>query len=243
MMNDFKQKAINHYIEMNQLFLYLLQQGEFDNDKISLMKQNHDSMRAALIDLGVKFTEIETIRELNLRIRDMESKSNSKDLNNQKVSLYINNINNQINHCLEEYGVSCIVNTSFSPNICISVSIVPSDSKEKPDYHNSEEQYLIANSKKHNQHVKFMENFIFLENKNDHMEMAFEQQNIDLLTKIIEDSLEQKSSQVSYELNSRHFKNDLSEKMLLPSLRKFNITFLTLPSHQSFAASMSRRYG
>lgn len=243
-MNEFKQKAINRYIDMNKLFLYLLKEGNFDSDKISLMKQNHDSMRSALIDLGVKFTEIDTIKELNLRIRNMESSNNSINLDYQKVSLYINSINKKINNSLEDHGVYCIVNTSFAPNISVSISILPSDDKERPDYYKDEEAYKKGLCKQQERHSKFIKNFVLLEKSNNSsLEMAFDQKNIDLLTKIVEDCLEQKCSQVSYELTSRHFKNDLSEKMLHPSLRKFDLTFLTLPSHQSFAASLARRYG
>lgn len=243
-MSDFKQKAINRYIEMNHTFLYLLKQGDFDQEKINLMTQNHHMMRSALIDLGVEFSEVKRIQQLNEKIREMEKSSQSIDMDYQKVSLYINNINEQIKNALEKHGVYCIVTTSFSPDISVSINILSSSEKESYTFYRNEEEFKAQFEKNKQRHLKLTQNFTLVERENNgNMQILFDPENIDKLVKIVEESLGLKSSQFKYDLQCHYAKvNESSNNLISPTLSSVDITFLTLASHQSFAAAMAERY-
>lgn len=239
-MNEFQLAAINHYIEMNKTFLYLLQNKNFDEESIKLMKQNHDSMRSALIDLGVRFNEIESIRSLNQRIRDMEAAQNSEGINLQKVSTYIENINKKVKAAVEEMGLYAIVNTSFQPNLNIELKLLPSAAKKSSSRNfRTEEEYEEYNNKIIVRHNNFIKNFNTFEDDDEYY-LTYDESNITRVKIKLEEILESGVTSFSYEVLPHYQKVD-NEKMAYPSIRAIHFNFITLSSHRGLYDAMKDR--
>ena len=97
-MNDFQEDAIKRYVHNYNTFLYLLQSkaNKSDEEVVRLLQDNHSMSRSLLIDLGVTFNEIDTIRKLNNRVRELESSQDSSEISYDKVSIYIKQISEKV---------------------------------------------------------------------------------------------------------------------------------------------------
>lgn len=239
-MNKFKEDAIKNYIDMNHLFLSLLKESNFDNEALKLMTQNHSMMRSALIDLGVEFSDVETIRKLNEKIRNMESSLNSDGFNYQKVSVYVENIKNILNDALESNGVHGSVTVSFSPNLVIDLNLYP-HSKSKPNntYWSDEDEYNDYCNKLEHNYNEFIKNYIFVAN-NDDKYMAYDIKNINSILNVVQKTLNVDIFSYSYQLNTRYIKTENKNKEAMPTLGSIKMTSLTLSSHSAFAESFDR---
>jgi len=238
-MNEFKEKSIKHYIDMNYLFLSLLKERNFDEETINLMKQNHSMMKSALIDLGVTFPEVDKIRSLNERIRALEDNQNSEGLNYQKVSTYIHTINNSLSEAFKNKGLYCTVNTSFSPNIEVDIGIL-SSSLEKPNstYWRDEDEYNAHCKENEERHNRFLENFVVIEEDNE-KRMAYDMKNVNLIIAIAEETLQLSMSYFRYDLYPNYCKINGKHAMKMPTIKSFKIGFTTLASHKSLQESLS----
>lgn len=243
-MNDkeFKENAIKKYIEMNSLFLSLLQGRNFDEETLGMMKMNHSSMKSALIDLGVKFNEVEKIRNLNARIRELEVVQESADLNITTVSGYIQGIYNKLDKVFDDNGIYCTHNVSFTPNLEITMNILPcSNSKPKSTDWRDLDEYTKYCELIENRHLKFVENFKTLDEDDDRY-MAFDQDNISFIIQLMENTLNCGVSSYSYELSPRYVEKDGEHKSAYPTISSIKLSMLTLASHKSFSEAMKERY-
>lgn len=237
-MNEFKEKAVKHYIDMNYLFLSLLKERQFDDESIRLMKQNHSMMQSALIDLGVTFTDNEKIRSLNEKIRELENSQNSDGFNYQKVSTYIQNINKSLKEAFEEKGLYCTVNTSFNPNIQVEIGILSSSpAKSNSTYWKDENEYNEHCRKNEERHNNFLKNFNVIEEDNE-QRMVYDMGNINLILTIAEETLGLNMSYFNYDLYPNFCKINGKHTLKMPTIRTFKIGFTTLASHKSFQESL-----
>lgn len=237
-MNEFKEKSIKHYIDMNYLFLSLLKERQFDDEAIRLMKQNHDMMKSALMDLGVTFTETEKIRSLNEKLRTLEISQNSEGINYQKVSTYINNINTSLKESFEKEGLYCTVNTSFSPNIQVDIGILSSSpERSSSTYWRDENEYNEYCKKNEERHKNFLKNFTVIEEDKE-QRIAYNMANINLILRIAEDTLGLDMSYFNYDLYPNFCKVNGEHTMKMPTIKNFKIGFTTLASHRVFQESL-----
>ncbi len=239
--HEFKENAIKKYLEMNSLFLSLLSGRNFDEQTLDMMKSNHSNMKSALIDLGVRFNEVDTIRKLNSRIRELEVSQESEDMNFSKVSGYIQGIYNKLDKIFDENGIYCTHNVGFTPNLEITMSILPSsNSKPKPSSWRNLDEYNAYCDMIDHRHKKFIENFKTLD-EDDEKYMAFEQQNIDFIVQLIEQSLDCGVSNYTYELMPKFIEKGDDYKCAYPCLKEIKLSILTLASHKSFSEAMNNR--
>lgn len=243
-MNDFTKAAIQRYIDMNHLFLSLLQGKQFNEDTLKLMKGNHDMMKSALIDLGVVFDETDRIRTLNNRIHEMEETFSAEGLNSEKISSYVNNLSQQIRSALEEQGLHCSVSVSFSPNMVAELSFYSSQEKEgMTGYYRTEEEQQESIRKNSERHAKLIHNFKCFEGSHgDEKYLAYSSANILKILGIVAETVDDDISHHSMELNPRYSREDNKTKTLMPTLSTLTITFLTLASHKSFSEALASRY-
>lgn len=161
--NTYEEDKIKSFLHLNETMGIILKTTK-DKDKIlSALKSQLIFTQSLLFDLGIKSNDLEKIKKLNQKIRDMEANFNSKDINDSKISTYIKNKNEDFKKYLEEYGLSFSSALTFNPEIKIEIKIysVENSSKKLPILN---KELSLLNSEGDNYIIYSEENIIKFEN-------------------------------------------------------------------------------
>lgn len=234
-LNEFEKKSINDYISLTRMFLEIISDKNFGDEAISLMKQNHTLMRIALQDLGVKFEEVNEIKELRNRIRDMELQQSMSDMSYNKISAYIENLKNKVKNDLEAIGLHSSVQLSFCPNLNVKIDIFNSEERE-PDkmFYRDQQDFERDKIKYQERHRNFKENFVYEVYDDNEKELVaiYDQSNIDKIVEKISDSVSHNHDNINVQIQNRFKKGFTEGKKLqnIPALKSIELTFYTLQS-------------
>lgn len=234
-LNEFEKKSINDYISLTKMFLEIISDKNFGDEAISLMKQNHTLMRIALQDLGVKFEEVNEIKELRDKIRDMELQQSMSDMSYNKISAYIENLKNKVKNDLEAIGLHSSVQLSFCPNLNVKIDIFNSEERE-PDkmFYRDQQDFEKDKIKYQERHRNFRENFVYEIYDDNEKELVaiYDQSNIDKIVEKISDSVCHNHDNINVQIQNRFKKGFTEGKKLqnIPALKSIELTFYTLQS-------------
>lgn len=235
-MDQFQEESIKRYIQNYNTFLQILQSkaAKSDEDLIHLLQDNHSMSRSLLMDLGVKFNEIERIRTLNERIRELQEEQSSPDISYDKVSIFIKQISDKVKNSLSGLGIYPLVDVSMSPNLEIRVRIMSSTPKEgSRSNYRSEEEFQAYAKKKLDEHNRFMSNFEVLNRKDDGFVVAYTNSNIGLIQDCIEKSVGTEVGSLEFVLDNV-YDGEKPNHRIVPYLSELTFRFWTLPSSRSF---------
>jgi len=235
-MDQFQEESIQRYIHNYNTFLYLLQNraSKSDEELIHLLQDNHNMSRSVLMDLGVKFNEIERIRTLNERVRELQEEQDSSDITYDKVSIFIKQISDKVKKSLSDLGLYALVDVGMSPNLEIKVRIMSSTPKEgSRSNYRSEEEFQTYAKKKLDEHNRFMSNFEVLNRKDDGFVVAYTNSNIGLIQDCIEKSLGTDVGSLEFVLDNV-YDGEKPNHRIVPYLSELTLRFWTLPSSRSF---------
>lgn len=234
-LNEFEKKSINDYISLTKMFLEIISDKNFGDEAISLMKQNHTLMRIALQDLGVKFEEVNEIKELRDKIRDMELQQSMSDMSYNKISAYIENLKNKVKNDLEAIGLHSSVQLSFCPNLNVKIDIFNSEERE-PDkmFYRDQQDFERDKIKYQERHRNFRKNFVYEVYDDNEKELVaiYDQSNIDKIVEKISDSVCHNHDNINVQIQNRFKKGFTEGKKLqnIPALKSIELTFYTLQS-------------
>ncbi len=247
-MSNFKEEQIKKHLELNQTFNYLLSnhlKDGYDEKTIQLLKQNYDMMRSTLIDLGVKFDEIEKIRNLNMRIRELENVQDNPDMSFIKVSTYINGLSSKLKDVMRNIGVNGSFNVTFEPNLKFNIRFYSSGiEKASRSSFVKEDDYNRYNEENRIRHEKFMDEFETVKWSNSYY-LKYSEANINKILIEIEDSFDVSISNHEYDVKS-HFEdtdnNDEHPIKTRPIIESLTATVYTLQSSIGLAEAFRNRY-
>lgn len=243
-MDIHQQEAIKKYKDNYNLFLYLLQnkEGLSDTEMLRLLKDNHSMARSLLIDMGVTFHEVDTIRSLNQRVRALEAEQSSPDMSTDKVSIFINQIKDKTIEDLEAIGIYSSIGVSMNPNLDITLSLL-SLSKREPDRSSFRVQKEFDEYKEKvlSRYDNFMKNFEVVKwNGNDFMP-AYTTTNLSLIKDCIEKSVGIEIGSFEYTLGNV-YEGEKPNTRIVPYISQLNFKFWTLPSSRSMNDVFKNRY-
>lgn len=243
-MNDFQEESIKKYMQNYSLFMHLLQnkEGKSDQELIRLLQDNHMMSRSVLIDLGVTFHEVDNIRSLNQRVRDLEANQANASINLDSVSIYIQQINEQIKESLSTIGLYSILYVAMNPNLEVTVRIMSSSTRE-PSRSNfrSQEDFEVYRDKKLDEHNRFMTNFEVLNRNTDGFVVAYTNSNIALIQDCIEKSLGISVDSLEFVIDNI-YDGEKPNQVIVPYLSELTFRFWTLPSTRSMSDTFKNRY-
>lgn len=235
-MDQFQEESIQRYIHNYNTFLYLLQNraSKSDEELVHLLQDNHNMSRSVLMDLGVKFNEIERIRTLNERVRELEEEQDSSDISYDKVSIFIKQISDKVKKSLSDLGLYAIVDVGMSPNLEIKVRIMSSSPKEgSRSNYRSEAEFQAYAKKKLDEHNRFMNNFEVLNRNDDGFVVAYTNSNLSLIQDSIEKSVGTDVGSLEFVLDNV-YDGEKPNHRIVPYLSELTVRFWTLPSSRSF---------
>jgi hypothetical protein len=235
-MDQFQEESIQRYIHNYNTFLHILQSKatKSDEDLIHLLQDNHNMSRSLLMDLGVQFTEIERIRTLNERIRELQEQQDSSDISYDKVSIFIKQISEKVKNSLSGLGLYALVDVGMSPNLEIKVRIMSSTAKEgSRSNYRSEAEFQAYAKKKLDEHNRFMNNFEVLNRKDDGFVVAYTNSNLSLIQDCIEKSVGTEVGSLEFVLDNV-YDGEKPNHRIVPYLSELTVRFWTLPSSRSF---------
>lgn len=235
-MDQFQEESIRRYIQNYNTFLYILQNkaDKSDEDLIHLLQDNHTMSRSLLMDLGVKFTEIDRIRSLNERIRELQEEQDSSDISYDKVSIFIKQTSEKVKKALSELGVYALVDVNMTPNLEIKVRIMSSTPKEgSRSNYRSEEEFQSYAKKKLDEHNRFMNNFEVLNRSDDGFVVAYTNSNLSLIQDCIEQAVGTDVGSLEFVLDNVYDGKKPNHR-IVPYLSELTVRFWTLPSSRSF---------
>lgn len=235
-MDQFQEESIQRYIHNYNTFLYLLQNraSKSDEELVHLLQDNHNMSRSVLMDLGVKFNEIERIRTLNERVRELEEEQDSSDISYDKVSIFIKQISDKVKKSLSDLGLYAIVDVGMSPNLEIKVRIMSSSPKEgSRSNYRSEADFQAYAKKKLDEHNRFMNNFEVLNRNDDGFVVAYTNSNLSLIQDSIEKSVGTDVGSLEFVLDNV-YDGEKPNHRIVPYLSELTVRFWTLPSSRSF---------
>lgn len=243
-MNDFQEESIKRYIQNYNTFLYLLQSkgNKSDEEVIRLLQDNHSMSRSLLIDLGVTFNEVDTIRNLNNRVRELESGQDSADMSYDKVSIYIKQISEKLKKDLSGLGLYALLSVNMTPNLEINIRIMSSTPREgSRSNFRSEEEFEAYAQKKLEEHQRFMTNFEVLNRSSDGFVVAYTNSNLAIIQDCVEKSIGCEVGSLEFVLDNV-YDGEKPNHRIVPYLSELTMRFLTLPSSRSFNEAMKNRY-
>lgn len=243
-MNAFQQESLKKYLENYNLFAYLLKNTEnrSDEELVRLLQDNHSMARSMLIDLGVTFKEIDTIRSLNERIRELESSQGSSDVNYDTVSIFIKQISEKLKNDLSDIGIYAGYDVSMSPNLIIKVRLYSSGNNTgSRSSFRSEESLNEYNQSKLEEHQRFMANFETVARSTDGFVLAYTNSNLAIIKDRVEKSLGADIGDLSVEVGNT-YEGEKPNHKIIPYISELTFKFWTLPSSRSFNDAMKNRY-
>lgn len=230
-LDEFQQKSINDYLSLTKMFIDIFSTKDFNEESVSLMKQNHELMRIALQDLGVKFESHEKIKELKEKIRNMESNQNMEGMSFNKISSYIDNLKKRVDNTLDAIGLSCSTSVSFTPNIKVLIDVFSSEDREpNKTFYRDKKDFEKDIIKYKEKHKRFKENFIYEEYTEKEVVATYDQRNIDKIVESIENLIGLKNNYLNIQIQNRFNGSLLSGKVVqnMPMLKTIEIDFYTL---------------
>lgn len=243
-MNDFQEDAIKRYIHNYNTFLYLLQSkaNKSDEEVVRLLQDNHSMSRSLLIDLGVTFNEIDTIRKLNNRVRELESSQDSSEISYDKVSIYIKQISEKVKKDLSELGIYAIMDVDMTPNLEIKIRIMNSTPREgSRSSFRSDEEFKSYGHAKLEEHQRFMTNFEVLNRNDDGFVVAYTNSNLAIIQDCVEKSIGCEVGGLEFVLDNV-YDGQKPNHRIVPYISELTFRFWTLPSSRSFNDAMKNRY-
>lgn len=243
-MNDFQKESLKKYLENYNLFAYLLQNTENRSDAefVRLLQDNHSMARSMLIDLGVTFKEIDTIRSLNERIRELEAAQGSADVNYDTVSIFIKQISEKLKKDLSEIGIYAGYDVSMTPNLVINIRFYSSGNNTgSRSSFRSEESFNEYNKSKLEEHQRFMTNFETVARSTDGFFLAYTNSNLAILKDTVEKTLGVEIGDLSVVVDNT-YEGEKPNHKIIPYISELTFKFWTLPSSRSFNDAMKNRY-
>lgn len=243
-MNDFQKNSLKKYLENYNLFAYLLQNTEkrSDEELVRLLQDNHSMARSMLIDLGVTFKEIDTIRSLNERIRELEASQGNTDVNYDTVSIFIKQITEKVKKDFSDMGVYAGYDVSMTPNLFINVRFYSSGNNTgSRSSFRSEESLNAYNQSKLEEHQRFMANFETVARGTDGFFLAYTNSNLAVLKGCLEKSLGVEIGDLSVVVDNT-YEGEKPNHKVIPYISEVHFKFWTLPSSRSFNDAMKNRY-
>lgn len=243
-MNNFQEDSIKRYIQNYNTFLYLLQNkgNKSDEEIIRLLQDNHSMSRSLLIDLGVTFNEVDTIRKLNNRVNELESSQDSSEISYDKVSIYIKQISDKVKNDLSSLGLYALLNVDMTPNLEIKIRIMSSSPRKgSRSSFRSDEEFEAYFQLKLEEHQRFMTNFEVLNRNNDGFVVAYTNTNLALIKDCVEKSVGCDIGNLEFVLDNV-YDGEKPNHRIVPYLSELTLRFWTLPSTRSFSDTMNNRY-
>jgi hypothetical protein len=243
-MNDFQDDAVKRYIHNYNTFLYLLQNrgNKSDEEIVHLLQDNHNMSRSLLIDLGVTFKEVDTIRNLNNRVRELESSQSSSEISYDKVSIYIKQISDKVKSDLSGIGIYALLDVGMTPNLEIKIRIMSSMPRDgSRSSFRTEEEFVAYGQKKLEEHQRFMTNFEVLNRSNDGFVVAYTNSNLALIQDCVEKSIGSEVGNLEFVLDNV-YDGEKPNHRIVPYISELTLRFWTLPSSRSFSDAMNNRY-
>jgi len=243
-MNNFQKESLKKYLDNYNLFVYLLQNTEHksDEDLLRLLQDNHSMSRSMLIDLGVTFKEIDTIRSLNEGIRELEASQGSADVNYDTVSIFIKQISEKIKKDLSAIGIYASYEVSMSPNLIIHVRLFSSsENSGSRSSFRTEESYNAYNQSKLEEHQRYMQNFETVKRSSDGFVLSYTNSNLALIKQTVEKSLGVEIGDLDIVVDNT-YEGEKPNYKIIPYISELTFKFWTLPSSRSFNDSMKNRY-
>jgi hypothetical protein len=243
-MDEHQKSAIKRYKENYNLFLHLLQNKENSSDEevLRLLQDNHSMARSLLIDMGVTFKEVDTIRSLNQRIRALEADQENVDISMDKVSIFIKQIQEKTRYDLEELGVYPILDVSMQPDLNVNVRIMSSSARKgSRDNFRTQEDFERYEEKSLNKHKNFMNNFEVVEWNDGDFMAAFTVTNLSLIKQCVEKSIGVEIGSFEYTLGNI-YTGEKPNKRIIPYISELNFKFWTLPSSRTLNDAFNNRY-
>lgn len=243
-MNDFQKESIQRYKDNYSLFMYLLQNSDNKSDEelTRLLQDNHSMSRSLLIDLGVTFKEIDTIRSLNQRVRELETSQSNPDISYDKISIFIQQISDKVKHDLSALGIYAFLDVGMTPNLEIKVRIATSSPREgSRSSFKTEESYQAYVQSNLEEHQRFLKNFEVLNRRSEGYVLAYTNTNLAIIKKCVEDSVGLEVGNFEFVLENI-YDGEKPNYTIVPYLSELTLKFWTLPSSRSFNDTFKNRY-
>ncbi len=201
--NEEEIKKLKEFLHLQETMVMLINSANYEKEKIVDVLESHRTfVKGILIDFGIKFNEVEKIRSLNTRLRELEENFENPNFNSQTVASFITAEYSKFNQYLKDSGLRFSMEYSYNPNINISINLFTISKKEdKIDDFN-----------------KFIDTFESGEQYEGSFRILYNKKNLDKIKEIVNDYFKTFCS-IEYEIVSG--KNDSDE--FLNFISKFNI--------------------
>jgi DNA transposition AAA+ family ATPase len=240
-MDNVNKQKIKDFLDNTALF-YSLVKNKDENQQslesiIELLKIQHSMNKHALMSLGVSFDDTNKIREMNQRIRQLESElAQNGDVNFKKANQFIYFEQTKLQDYLDEKGIFCSVEFIMTSNLKVSIHIYDRDVNYKPSYAENDDEaaQLIEDNNKKNEAFKNNFDLLTVNNKNDepiNYYLLFSNKNIEKLETMFNDYFNSRISQIEYEVK---IKNDGM------TIHDYNFSITNLDSSQLFSQAITK---
>lgn len=208
--NEEEIKKLREFLHLQETMVILINSANYEKEKIVDVLESHRTfVKGILIDFGIKFNEVEKIRSLNARLRELEENFENPNFNSQTVASFISGEYSKFKKYLNDIGLRFSMDYSYSPDINISINLFTVSKKEdKIDDFN-----------------KFINRFETGEQYEGSFRIIYNKQNLDKIKEIVNNYFKTFCS-IEYEIVSG--KNDSDE--FLNFISKFNIYIPVTPT-------------
>jgi len=217
--NEEEIKKLREFLHLQETMVMLINSANYEKEKIIDVLESHRTfVKGILIDFGIKFNEVEKIRSLNTRLRELEENFSNPNFNNQTVSAFISSEYSKFKKYLNDIGFRFSMDYSYSPDISISINLFTVSKKEdKIDDFN-----------------KFINTFETGEQYEGSFRILYNKKNLDKIKEIVNNYFKTFCS-IEYEIVSG--KNDSAQ--FLNFISKFHIYIPVTP----FAINLHEHFG
>jgi hypothetical protein len=170
-LNEDELKKMSNFLHLNDTLRMLLDTHKVDEKDLVLdhLNSHFTFVRSLLMDLGVEFSEIEKIRSLNCKLRELEKSFSNPLFDNMTVSAYIGTEAKKFSDFFKNAGLGLRGSFSFkfTPDISAGILIYPAEELDE-------------------NFTTFRDNFdLFLARDDKYYQIEYTQKNIDKIDGLI----------------------------------------------------------
>lgn len=124
-LNEEELKKVLNFLHLNDTLRMLLNnyKEQYKEDVVDHLNGHYTFVRGILMDLGEEFNEIEKIRSLNVKIRELEKSFSNAAFDNTTVSSYIGAESQKFSDFFKQHGIRGSFSYKFTPEISAGFSI------------------------------------------------------------------------------------------------------------------------
>jgi len=234
-LNKLQMERVNQYLANNHLFQQIVENYVKEQNLTSLVKMletSHSSNRSLLMDLGVVFKEMDTIRTLNEEVRRLENEKGSRELDFSDIGTFLNVKQEKFSEHLKNYGISGSIGLNMTSSLNVDIKFFSQHLKpfSKLKDFRSEDEFNKYMAKHQLEYNTFIEGFDTVESDNSDLYLDNTDRNISKLKIIIEEFFQAELSNFKYKIGWTVCKetDEVTSKTKKQILRLSEISFCVL---------------